>query len=418
MQDKTIVIVSVLYIILFFLILKTIIEKKMRKNIPFIFNVWWFTWLGISFINLGKFFPIKLEVYQFILTGILLINLPFIIFKDNKKIKEVSNMKKNRIIYIMEGIFLVVNIYYLIKLCWMINIFEDYRQVRLIYFGLAGKEMWLFGNAVIVYMYNFIKSISIFNFVISLPKVFKEKKYLLFTLSLLNLTLFCFISGGREFVSYIIIFGIFSYKAKLLSKSLKYIFILSIPVLLTTFLREGNLLKLKMIIITYFTGSIAYFNETLKLFSGKIYYGELFFSFIIAPIRFLLVALKIDSNKGGMHEVGEQLMQFLQISSENTYSQVYNALASMFYWFYLDFKYLGIILFSFLIGYFGVRLKRKLEKNSLEHLAIISYYEYLLIMSIFTNKFMDIFSIFPLILYFFFIKKIKFRIKGVKGEKC
>lgn len=410
MGDKTIVVVSILYVILFFLIIKTIVRKNTRDNIPFIFNVWWFVWLGISFINLGKFFPIKLEVYKYILTGILFINLPFIIFKNSEKMRKFSNIKKNRIIYIIEGIFLVVNIYYLIKLCWMVNIFEDYRQVRLIYFGLAGKEMWLFGNAVIVYMYNFIKSVSIFNFVISLPKVFKEKKYLLFTLSLLNLTLFCFISGGREFVSYIIIFGIFSYKARLLSKSLKYIFILSIPVLLTTFLREGNLLKLKMIIITYFTGSIAYFNETLKLFNGKIYYGELFFSFIIAPIRFLLVALKIDSNKGGMHKVGEQLMQFLQISSENTYSQVYNALASMFYWFYLDFEYLGIILFSFLIGYFGVRLKRKLDKDSLEHLAIISYYEYLLIMSIFTNKFMDIFSIFPLILYFFFIKKIKFRV--------
>lgn len=406
MENKTIIIVSTLYITLLFLIIKTVIRRETRNSIPFIFNTWWFIWLGISFLNLGKFFPIRAEVYQYILTGILFINIPFIIFKDNKNfIKKASNIKKNRILYIMEGIFLVVNLYYMMKLFWIIDIFKDYRQVRLVYFSLAGKEMRLFGNAIIVYMYNFIKSVSIFNFVISLPKVFKEKKYLLFFMSLLNLTLFCFISGSREFVSYIIIFGIFSYKAKLLSKSLKYIFALSIPVLLTTVLREGSLLKLKMIIITYFTGSIAYFNEILKSFSGKIYYGELFFSSIIAPIRFLLVALKIDSNKGGMHRVGEQLMQFIQISSENTYSQLYNALASMFYWFYLDFKYLGIILFSFLVGYFGVYLRRKLEKTSLEHTALISYYEYLLIMSIFTNKFMDIFSIFPFVLYFFFVKR-------------
>ena len=50
---------------------------------------------------------------------------------------------------------------------------------------------------------------------------------------------------------------------------------------LITFLREGSLKKVFLIIVTYFNGSIVFFNEVYKEAIDKFYYGELFFSFII-----------------------------------------------------------------------------------------------------------------------------------------
>lgn len=102
-----------------------------------------------------------------------------------------------------------------------------------------------------------------------------------------------------------------------------------------------------MVIVTYFTGSIAYLNEVMKAYNGKFYYGELFFSFFISPLKDILIILKLSTDKGAMIEVGEKLMQFIQISSENTYSQVYNALITMFYWFYADLGYFGIVFLVF-----------------------------------------------------------------------
>lgn len=401
-----VLIVGIMFISLNLLILNKIIKRRTRNDLTFIFNSWWVMWLLISFVNIGKFYPITMNTYIYILTGILFVNMPFIFFKKNKlSIKKYGKMKKLKYFYFNEIIFFIINLYYIAKLFNLIDILNDYRIVRTVFFGIEDNGIKLFSNALYVYIYNFFKSLSIASFLISLSLVFKRKKYILFLSSIINLTLFCFLSAGRDFITYILIFLIFSFKTGVIKKSFKYIAVLLVPVLITTFLREGNLKKLGMIIVTYFSGSIAYFNEVMKQYGGKFYYGELFFSFLISPLKYVLIVLKVSNNKGAMIEVGEKLMHFIQISSENTYSQVYNALATMFYWFYADLGYLGIILFSSLIGYIGLYIQRRVQKNYIEHMALAAYFEYLMIMSIFSNKFMDIFSVFPLMVYLFLLKK-------------
>ena len=398
-------IVGLMYSFLFFLTLFKLIRGNSRRDFTFSFNVWWLIWLMCSFLNIGKFFKVEGIIYIYILSGIIFFNVPFIISKNKKYKVLYGKVKKVKFFYLTEGIYFLINMYYLFKLSTLINIFSEYSLTRTTFFGIREDGIKLFSSAIFVFIYNFFRSMSIVAFLISLSKVFQKKRRGLFFLSTLNLILFCTISAGRDYIMYILIIGIYAFKIGFLKKSLKHIIFLTIPTLLITFLREGSLKKVFLIIVTYFNGSIVFFNEVYKNTIDKFYYGELFFYFIILPFRYVLYILGLSDNKGAMVEVGEKLMKFIQISSENIYSLEYNALPTAFYMFYRDFRYFGIIIFSLLLGWLGVFLKRKTEDRNPEHIVLIAYFEYMMLMTIFNNKFMDIFSLFPIGVYIFLLSK-------------
>ena len=398
-------IVGLMYSFLFFLTLFKLIRGNSRRDFTFSFNVWWLIWLMCSFLNIGKVFKVEGIIYIYILSGIIFFNVPFIISKNKKYKVLYGKVKKVKFFYLTEGIYFLINMYYLFKLSTLINIFSEYSLTRTTFFGIREDGIKLFSSAIFVFIYNFFRSMSIVAFLISLSKVFQKKRRGLFFLSTLNLILFCTISAGRDYIMYILIIGIYAFKIGFLKKSLKHIIFLTIPTLLITFLREGSLKKVFLIIVTYFNGSIVFFNEVYKNTIDKFYYGELFFSFIILPFRYVLYILGLSDNKGAMVEVGEKLMKFIQISSENIYSLEYNALPTAFYMFYRDFRYFGIIIFSLLLGWLGVFLKRKTEDRNPEHIVLIAYFEYMMLMTIFNNKFMDIFSLFPIGVYIFLLSK-------------
>ena len=172
----------------------------------------------------------------------------------------------------------------------------------------------------------------------------------------------------------------------------------------------------------YATGYSAAIAISRKILSGdekakegyfKFYNGELFFSGIIAPIKFLLKRLGINAGINGISEVGEKLMKFIQISETNTFFKQYNALATMYFWFYLDFGIMGIIGYSFFLGKIYYYIYNKINKN-LESIAIMAYLEYLLIQSIFINKFMDLSTLLSILLIFYVITCKKY----VEEKKC
>lgn len=397
--------VILMYSFLFFITFLKLVRGNFRRDFTFSFDVWWLIWLMCSFLNIGKFFKVEKIIYIYILSGVICFNIPFI-FSSNKKYRVLyGRLRKVNYFYLTESLFLLINIYYLFKLSTLINIFSEYSLTRTVFFSIRDDGIKLFSSAIYVFIYNFFRSMSVVAFLISLSKVFQKKRRMLFFLSILNLILFCTLSAGRDYIMYILIIGIYAFKIGFLKKSLKHIIFLTIPTLLITFLREGSLKKVFMIIVTYFNGSIVFFSENYKETIDKFYYGELFFSFIILPFRYLLYILGISNNKGALMEVGEKLMKFIQISSENFYSLEYNALPTAFYMFYRDFKYFGIIIFSLLLGWVGVFLKRKTEDRNTEHIVLIAYFEYMMLMTIFSNKFMDIFSLFPIGLYIFLLSK-------------
>lgn len=392
------------------LILLVIVEYKRRnKSLIFLFNLWWLVILLISYLNLGEFYPINKEVYLMILVGIMTITLTIKILGKgyNKNQKYIKNLKIN---FLIELIYLLVNIYFFIKLNFLINIFDNYGRVRLVFFNIDDFGVRLFSHGIVTYSYNFLKALSFFNFLLVFPLSSNGIKKKFFYINVINIILFCIISGGRDILVYIFVLAIYSFKIRELKKNFKYIITFSMVILIITYLREGSLIKLYWIIITYFTGSIAYFSELLKQNSTNYYYGKLFFSSLFLPIRFFKEIILGINYIDPLTEVSQKMMIFTQISVSNPYSKVYNALPTMFYWFYIDLGKVGIVLFSFIIGFIGVLLRRKLCLKNKQNLMIISYYEFLLIFSIFSNKFMDIFLILPLCLYYVYrlIKKGKY----------
>lgn len=415
MEIERILIYILIFLILFFWVILSIYKKKIIKNYYLIFNCWWIIWLFISIINLGEFYLISLNTYLKIFFGLFFFNITMM--KKNKKntCNRVLNLNRLKKFYILEIIYFLINIYMVFKIFKIVDVVNEYWKVRLVFYGIKFEtiNMQLFSRSIYAHIYNFFKVVNLINFIFSLILFFKYNKKKLLILCILNIGIYCFVSGGREFIAYIIILAIFLFKAKLLKKGILYIGILIFFTLIMTLLRERSLDKIWLVIVTYYSGAIAYMDNLFKEGNFKFYNGELFFSGIIAPIKFLLKRLSINAGINGISEVGEKLMKFIQISETNTFFKQYNALATMYFWFYLDFGIMGIIGYSFFLGKIYYYIYSKINKN-LESIAIMAYLEYLLIQSIFINKFMDLFTLLSILLIFYVITCKKY----MEGKKC
>lgn len=58
-----ILIVVIIFLFIVLLIINKIIKRKTKNNLTFIFNLWWIIWLCISFVNIGKLYPIYTFIY-------------------------------------------------------------------------------------------------------------------------------------------------------------------------------------------------------------------------------------------------------------------------------------------------------------------------------------------------------------------
>lgn len=406
---STNIILILLLIIMFILTINSLFLEKIEKNYVFIFNIWWIFWLIISYLNIGEFYPRALKTYIYIYSGLIMLNLSMYYIPNAKKKldKELNNMKL-KILISIEIIFLLINVYYLVRMMYLAKSFANYWMVRFIFFGIefGGITSKLFLNSLEVHIYNLLRCLSLTSFLIGLSLLEKKQKKLFF-LSLINVSLYCLLSGGRDFISYLIIIGIFSFKAKKIKKNLKIISVLILSTLLMTFLREASIKKVFMSIVTYYSGAIAYFDNLLKHENYKFYNGELLFSGIIAPLKFILRYIGLEISGSGLSEVGVELMKFVQLSDTNSFFKLYNALATSFYWQYKDFGYAGIVIINFLLGIFYRVFYKKLDENNLNHIIIMSYLEYLLIQTIFSFKYIDLFSVLPLIIYIYMLKRSK-----------
>ncbi len=405
-MDELIFMLLMLILVIF--TINSFFLQKLEKNYIFIFNIWWLFWLGISYLNIGQFYKIELKTYIYIYTGIIMFNLPLYFFINNpQKLKPNLNIKKIKILMLIECCFIIINLFYLIKMILIIKSSDNYWMVRFIFYGISfdGINLKLFSNSANAHLYNLFRTISLTNFLIGISLLEKNKKILV--LSFFNVILYCLISGGREFISYLIIIGIFSFKAKIIKKNIKLILLLILCTLVMTFFRQASLKKVFMTIITYYSGAIAYFDYLLKHNNDKFYNGELLFSGIIGPIKFLLRYIGFKISNSSLSEVGTELMKFVQLSDTNSFFKFYNALATAFYWQYKDFGYFGIVVINLLLGIFYRIFYKKLEIRNLNHIAISSYLEYLMIQSIFGFKHIDFFSILPLIIYIMILERRK-----------
>ncbi len=392
----------------------TIKRKKIISNYVLIFNIWWLFWLLISFLNLGNFYAIDLKTYLYIYAGLFSFNITILIRKKNSS-KEYNYVKPYllTILLVIEIVYLFINIFYFYKMSNTVNMFEEYWKVRFVYFGIPidNITITLFNTSISGHIYNAFKMFNLINFLISLTEL-ESKNSKRFILVVVNMFLFSLFSAGREFINYIIIVSIYAFKKKLISKYFKFILIMCLVVLMMTYLREGSLSKVYMALITYFSGSISYFDYLMKVDDGIRYTGELLLSSVIAPAKMVLRFLGVSIGNSGMSDVGMKLMKMVKLSDTNSFTNYYNALATSFYWQFKDFGLAGIIGINFSIGLLYNYLYRTIKGDY--GIVLFSYLEFLMILSIFSFKFMDLYSVFPIILIILLIKYNGETMKDIK----
>lgn len=136
-------------------------------------------------------------------------------------------------------------------------------------------------------------------------------------------------------------------------------------------------------VYTYFTGCFPFLEYNLnKIDQNNVYtYGAAFFHGVLNIIFYLLNTVKICAYPAFynfVHEWGN-VQEFIQIGSANL-----NAFVTPFYYFYMDFRYLGVALGGAIYGIIAIQIYLRMKNQSIYHYKYIAAYM-LIIQSIVTS---------------------------------
>lgn len=136
-------------------------------------------------------------------------------------------------------------------------------------------------------------------------------------------------------------------------------------------------------IYSYFTGCFPFLEHNLnKIEENNIYtYGAAFSHGILNVIFYLLNTLKIckyPTFYNVVHEWGN-VQEFIQIGSSN-----FNAFVTPFYYFYMDFRYFGVLLGGIAYGTIATQIYVRMKKQSIYQYKYVAAYM-LIIQSIVTS---------------------------------
>lgn len=393
-------------LILLILLINIFLSYKVvgfKKNPFLIFNVWWFIWLSLSFLNIVNYYDVSDIIYFWITLSILAINIiPFLF--NGYKLKKLGNIKSRYIKYsiLCEILYLLIIIYYLFKMLSLMGGFENYWKVRFYFYGLEldGKITNLFDAPLVAHMFFLLKSLSVVNYIIGLALLNDRKGRVLFFLPLLNIALFCLLAAGRDIIFYMVIMLIFSLKSGRFIYYAKYYSLIVFFVLYMTTLR-GGLDTAFYAFISYFTGPIIYMDLLIKG-ADQFYYGNVILSQIFSP--FIYILNPILGGENAFTIVGQELMGFVQISEDSHFYDYFNALPTWMYFFYRDFGYAGFIIYPMLISSIVMLIYSKLNVLKSEHLALMSFLEACLLWSIFKPEILGFYNILTILLIILYLK--------------
>lgn len=258
----------------------------------------------------------------------------------------------------------------------------SYLALRNMYGGensyLSPIESWLNG-------WIFAPMIFIFIPLLALIITKKQKDYISIILMGISLGLYVLCTGSRIIVLLLIVCFILSlgctgYKIdknrmkKLVNKYRRYIIVLAIIIVVISFFRYGASDK-GVTKDTMLESYYAYFTTTVPLLDYWIDYTNTtgFKSYGMAAMSgFVTIIFMI------LHRFGFQYPTLLKQTNEyialtqnfiQTFSgHKYNAFVSLFYYFYVDFRWAGVVIGSLIFGIMTARIERKVSLYSTDYL--------------------------------------------------
>lgn len=376
-----------------------------KKRFIVFFNLWWGFWLLISSLNIVDFYQVSVNLYFYIVAGIVCINIGyFLSISLGLQVKRRVVLPPYNLFLLFELLYFSILSYLFFRLISIVDIYNNYWMVRFYFFGLEldGEPVSLFSSPVYANVFFIIRSFGFVSFIVSLPFFFVYGKKTLLMLSILNMSIYCLVSGGRDIIYYIVVFCFYVFYSGFYKRSFIYIVGMIVFVLFMSYLRQGGLDKTVYAFISYFTGSIVFFDIHVSN-TDAFSYGGLILSTVFSPF-FSILNLPNESLV-----VGADLMHFAMISDDSPYYNFYNAHPTMFFYFYKDFGYFISIPFILFFGFILGLVVSSLDHKNSFNLSVLSYISFAAIWGIFRIELLVFNSLFILFFSLLFIGYFKVR---------
>ena len=333
-----------------------------------------------------------------------------LLYTENRAINGNRNFNK----YVVVAALIFVSVYSIFRLYLTYRLLRagySYTQIRAVYFNdavlsddvgaRAGRnrlDVYLFYP--LIQLLIFISCIVFFNE----TKVPQKKKTIFLLIAFACVGLTTFSNGGRDIIYFSVVIFLFCYELsrkgkkregsdrRRISKKQRRLLILIlaaaiIAIIVMTFRRsktgENSLQSLMRTVYLYFTGWVPHFSIRLNDVSSTDYtYGYAFslglFKFFAAGLHRLL---GIPTSR--LYSMAEAITSNLQTRVSIGGGNRFNAFVSLFYYFYCDGGYLGVIIESFIFGLFCASVEKRYKKNPTnQNLLLYLFALYLIISSI------------------------------------
>lgn len=136
-------------------------------------------------------------------------------------------------------------------------------------------------------------------------------------------------------------------------------------------------------IYSYFTGCFPFLEYNINIIDQNQVntFGTAFFHGILTIVFYVLNAAKLCAYPAFYNYVHEwgNVQEFIQIGSAN-----FNAFVTPFYYFYMDFRYLGVLLGSAIYGLLSIQIYHRMKSQETYHFKYVAAYM-LIIQSIVTS---------------------------------
>ena len=340
-----------------------------------------------------------------VLLGFVFLNIGFYIGStiQVKKTQHISTRKNRpfyfdyKLLYVLFVVLTVFTLYYVKETRTLMNKGYSLDMIRMFYFSgsemveqVTGYRRNIYMSIGTTYIYEpcqylsiALMSLAVFNKEFLIEN--KKTKILLIAITGLNLGISMLTNGGRLVLYYLVICMFLSFsisrnnsivpKKKKKKRIFLILLMVIIPLLFVaiyiTQVRSNNGGILRSVFY-YFCGSIPNMEINLNNYSYDYYtYGLTFVSGLIRPfftaLRFLLkipIPSVFDASDSFLFDVG---------TTNNIGGGVeYNAFVPMFYYFYRDFGYVGLITESFILGTIIALIYKKVktDKNNFKILTL------------------------------------------------
>jgi len=362
--------------------------KKLYHPLVF-FNLIWFGFVMISLVvSLGIERPSE-TIYGIFTTGCVMYNIgAFIGIRVHYKLgtagcglpttddEEVLSKKTNDIVLVIQVILLVYYLsdaYVLVRQLLSGQLFYD--NIRSYYYSSMDSISYILNN----FLFEPLTIVTrVFFSICVFKKIFDTKtKVLMFV----NLILRVITSGGRISLVDLVVLLFISYliyhkQTKItMKKKLTMLAVLMVSLFLAMVITTGRGVsqtegfwdRIQEMVVMNFTGSFTFFSKLMERGQFK---NMSFFTTTCAGVvdifKLPLNILGLIDKGTAQIEVGNILSKFISIGD-----YYYNAMPTMYYYFWTDLKMPGIVIYSYLFGRFSGDIYYRLrKKNTLRYNAL------------------------------------------------